>query len=110
KEGYFTEFRIFDFEMYPAFWRIENGTRGEYGWKPGIISEVARDYPGRILWLDSGSYVIPRFLKNFRNILNYYNGFFSPTSSGYMLDWTHPGVFEYFNDCASKYSEFTNCI
>ncbi|CAH1757200.1 289_t:CDS:2 [Entrophospora sp. SA101] len=108
-KGYMTELRRFDFEIYPEFWRIRNHTRGEYGWKPGIISEVVKDYPGPTLWLDSGTYVSPEFLEQFEFTLDYYNGFFSPTSYGNIQKWTHPGVFKYFNDDPNKYANFLNC-
>jgi len=108
-KGYMTELRIFDFGIYPEFWRIRNHTRGEYGWKAGIVSEVIKDYPGPTLWLDSGTYVSPKFLKRFKFTLDYYNGFFSPTSLGDVQKWTHPGVFKYFNDDPNKYANFSNC-
>nr|CAG8631901.1 14199_t:CDS:1 [Entrophospora candida] len=109
EKGYLNEFREFDFEKYPGFWKVNNVTRGEYAWKAGIISEVIKDYPGPIFWLDSGTYVKSEFLKRFNLILDYYDGFFSPRSSGKMLKWTHPGVFKYFNDDPKKYSDFVNC-
>ncbi|CAJ0636183.1 2252_t:CDS:2 [Entrophospora sp. SA101] len=109
EKKYFTELRKFEFERYPAFWKVDNETRGEYAWKPGIISEVIRDYPGPTFWLDSGTYVSPGFLKQFNLILNYYDGFFSPISSGYIPTWTHQGVFDYFNDNVKKYSSRANC-
>ncbi|KAF9584469.1 hypothetical protein BGW38_006358 [Lunasporangiospora selenospora] len=30
----------FDFEKYPSFWALNPVTRGEYGWKVGIVNEV----------------------------------------------------------------------
>ncbi|CAH1765894.1 2080_t:CDS:1, partial [Entrophospora sp. SA101] len=109
EKGYLNELRELDFEKCPEFWKINNETRGEYGWKPGVISDVIKDYPGPIFWLDSGTYVSGKFLKQFNVVLDYYDGFFSPISGGNMLKWTHPGVFKYFNDVPEKYSGFPNC-
>ncbi|KAG0268223.1 hypothetical protein BGZ95_002556 [Linnemannia exigua] len=40
--GYIDEPLDFDFQKYPEFWRLGTETRGEYGWKAGIIEEVAQ--------------------------------------------------------------------
>ncbi|KAF9437496.1 hypothetical protein BGZ76_000492 [Entomortierella beljakovae] len=40
--GYMDEIYDFDFDKYPDFWRLNPKTRGEYGWKSGIIGEVSQ--------------------------------------------------------------------
>ncbi|KAF8979258.1 hypothetical protein BGZ46_005665, partial [Entomortierella lignicola] len=40
--GYIDELYDLDFGKYPDFWRLGTETRGEYGWKAGIIEEVSR--------------------------------------------------------------------
>ncbi|KAG0377880.1 hypothetical protein BGX24_005267, partial [Mortierella sp. AD032] len=40
--GYIDQPLDFDFQKYPDFWRLGTETRGEYGWKAGIIEEVAQ--------------------------------------------------------------------
>ncbi|KAF9419737.1 hypothetical protein BGZ94_009324 [Podila epigama] len=40
--GYMDEVYDFEFEKYPAFWALGTETRGEYGWKAGIIEEVSQ--------------------------------------------------------------------
>ncbi|KAF9290931.1 hypothetical protein BGZ68_005671 [Mortierella alpina] len=41
--GFMDEILDFDFDPYPAFWRLDPETRGEYGWKAGIIEEVCQN-------------------------------------------------------------------
>ncbi|KAK9688000.1 hypothetical protein K7432_014561 [Basidiobolus ranarum] len=97
----------FNFEKYPKFWDV-NKSRGEYGWKAGIINEVAEEFPGTVIWMDSGNRVFPHFLRKAVRYIEE-NGFWSPSSSGKVKDYTHPGVFDYFKDSMSKYSELRNC-
>lgn len=40
--GYIDQAMDFDFQKYPDFWRLGTSTRGEYGWKAGIIEEVSQ--------------------------------------------------------------------
>ncbi|KAF9373947.1 hypothetical protein CPB97_000219 [Podila verticillata] len=44
--GYMDEVYDFDFDRYPAFWALGTETRGEYGWKAGIIDEVSQRFLG----------------------------------------------------------------
>ncbi|KAF9936344.1 hypothetical protein BGZ67_002456 [Mortierella alpina] len=37
--GYMDDILDFDFDPYPPFWRLDPETRGEYGWKAGIIEQ-----------------------------------------------------------------------
>ncbi|GBB84963.1 hypothetical protein RclHR1_11550005 [Rhizophagus clarus] len=108
-KGFFDELRIFKFAKYPSFWNISNA-RGEYAWKPAIIAEVSRDYPGEIIsWLDSGTLPERRYFEELPTLLKAFDGFLSPRSGGFMKNWTHPGVYEYYNDDASRYDDLPNC-
>ncbi|KAG0252845.1 hypothetical protein BG011_006710 [Mortierella polycephala] len=49
--GYIDETVDLDFDKYPSFWQLGDETRGEYGWKAGIIEEVTQ----RILEQSSGT-------------------------------------------------------
>jgi len=106
--NYISDLRVFNFSKYPSFWDI-NIARGEYGWKPGMVKEVSEDYPGTLIWLDSGTRVERFFFKKLKNFIKKFGGFISPTSPGLMEDWTHPGVYEYFKDDHTKYDKLVNC-
>ncbi len=106
--GYLNELRVFNYKKYPSFWNISEAN-GEYAWKPGIVAEVSKDYPGIIIWLDSGTFPQRRYFEILNPLLNKYNGFLSPRSPGSMKMWTHPGVYVYYKDDASKYNKFPNC-
>ncbi|KAG0296004.1 hypothetical protein BGZ97_004664 [Linnemannia gamsii] len=101
KENQFIdEYQDFDYAAYPPFWDI-NKARGEYGWKAGIIKEVADTYGGLILWLDSGNMYLPGYLDRF--------GFWSPQSSGSFRQYTHEGLPQFFGDTVEPYAQETNC-
>ncbi|CAG8498736.1 5672_t:CDS:2 [Cetraspora pellucida] len=108
---YFTKLRTFNFSKYPEFWDLQKNrtSRGEYGWKAGILKEISMEFPGILMWADTGTLFGQKILENLPEILKLYNGFFSPMSKGTMDEWTHPGVFKYFNDDASKYVNLSNC-
>ncbi|CAG8678973.1 17720_t:CDS:2 [Cetraspora pellucida] len=107
---YFTKLRTFNFSKYPEFWDPKNKTsKGEYGWKAGILKEISMEFPGILTWADTGTILGQRILENLPKILKLYDGFLSPRSSGTMDQWIHPGVFKYFNDDASKYVNLSNC-
>ncbi|CAG8606769.1 1614_t:CDS:1, partial [Gigaspora rosea] len=103
------ELRNFKFSKYPNFWNLDNITRGEFGWKVGIIKEMSIEFPGYLIWSDTGTFISQKALENLSKILKKYNGFISPKSSGKMGQWTHPGVYKYFNDDGSKYEKLPNC-
>ncbi|ORX90698.1 hypothetical protein K493DRAFT_229915 [Basidiobolus meristosporus CBS 931.73] len=107
EEGLFDELATFNYTKYPSFWNLKVN-RGEYAWKAGIIHEVSKTHPGIILWMDSGDRVLPNFLANIVHFIKR-NGFYSPTSSGDVRKWTHPGLFQYFHDDMEKYAEEPNC-
>lgn len=107
-DGFFDELRVFKFSSYPSFWNI-TVARGEYGWKPAIIAEVSEDYPGIITWLDAGTLATRRYFEKLDFLLKKSNGFLSPRSSGNMKNWTHPGVYEYYDDDPLRYEDLPNC-
>ncbi|KAI8351027.1 hypothetical protein B0O80DRAFT_428154 [Mortierella sp. GBAus27b] len=104
---YIDEYKDFEYDRYPAFWDI-TVARGEYGWKSGIIKEVADKYRGLLLWLDSGNMLALEFLRYLPGYLDKY-GFWSPQSSGTFQQYTHAGLPEFYNDSLDKYTDETNC-
>lgn len=104
---YIDEYKDFDYAAYPAFWDI-NKARGEYGWKAGIIKEVADTYGGLILWLDSGNMLALDFLRYLPGYLDRF-GFWSPQSSGSFRQYTHEGLPQFFGDTVEPYAQETNC-
>ncbi|ORX89762.1 hypothetical protein K493DRAFT_65601 [Basidiobolus meristosporus CBS 931.73] len=105
--GLFQELHTFNFTRYPGFWNITQ-SRGEYAWKAGILKEVADRRPGITLWMDSGDRVFPNFLMDVIEWLEE-KGFYSPTSSGNVRRWTHPKLFDHFQDDLEKYGDERNC-
>lgn len=106
----FIELRNFNFSKYPKFWDLrKNDKRGEYGWKVGIIKEISIEFPGFLIWSDTGTILSQKTFENLPEILKLYNGFISAESQGTMDKWTHPGVYEYFNDDGSKYINVSSC-
>ncbi|KAG0228719.1 hypothetical protein BGW42_002011 [Actinomortierella wolfii] len=101
------EYHYFDYSRYPAFWDI-NKARGEYGWKAGIIKEIADANRGLILWLDSGNMLALDFLRYLPGYLDRY-GFWSPRSSGTFEQYTHPGLPQFFDDQLENYRGESNC-
>ena len=47
------ELRPFAFDRHPAWFDI-NVRRGEYGWKPALLTDVLRETGGLVVWLDAG--------------------------------------------------------
>ncbi|CAG8586059.1 7623_t:CDS:1 [Dentiscutata erythropus] len=114
KLGYVTEFRVFNFSAYPSFWdltlRKNKKNKGEYAWKVGMIAEVARDYPGKILvWMDAGNVGSEKYFTHLKDWMPEFHGFISPNSPGQAKEWIHPGVYDYFNDNHTLYDELNNC-
>lgn len=108
KENQFIdEYKDFNYAAYPPFWDI-NKSRGEYGWKAGIIKEVADNYGGLILWLDSGNMLALDFLRYLPGYLDRF-GFWSPQSSGSFRQYTHEGLPQFFDDTMEPYAQETNC-
>lgn len=104
---YIDVYRDFEYEKYPEFWDI-NVSRGEYGWKSGIVKEVADEYRGYVLWLDSGNMLALDFLRYLPGYLDKF-GFWSPQSSGSFRQYTHPGLPEFYGEDPETYAQETNC-
>ncbi|CAG8743370.1 2859_t:CDS:1, partial [Racocetra fulgida] len=64
--NYYTELRTFDFSKYPLFWdlRKNESSRGEYGWKAGILKEISEEFPGILMWADTGTLFGQKILEN----------------------------------------------
>ncbi|CAG8503868.1 1952_t:CDS:1, partial [Dentiscutata heterogama] len=107
----FNELREFNYTKYPEFWNIKKNktSRGEYGWKVGIIKEISTEFPGFLIWSDSGTIISQKTLENLPEILKLHHGFISSKSPDTMAKWTHPGVYKYFNDDGKKYKNVSNC-
>ncbi|CAI2180904.1 15347_t:CDS:2 [Funneliformis geosporum] len=108
KKGYLTKLKKLDWSKYPKFWNISIA-RGEYAWKPGMIHEISKEYPGYVIWLDSGTKVKKFFFNNLVGFLEDFDGLVTPNSPGNMKTWTHKGVYEYFHDDHTKYDKLPNC-
>ncbi|KAF9352625.1 hypothetical protein BGX34_012064 [Mortierella sp. NVP85] len=134
--GYIDEPIDFDFKKYPDFWRLGTETRGEYGWKAGMINEVTQrilaSSPGSerqlsgtvqadddlvlqrneqseiVLWLDSGDRISIEFLRWLPSFMRQH-GLWTPQSQGDMGTWTHPGLLRYYNDSLDDFENETNC-
>lgn len=107
--GLIDELVTFDYFRYPRFWDVAIAA-GEYGWKTGIVHEVAQKYPDDVLvWLDAGNMVTAEFLKHAPELVKSHGGFWSPRSSTRMSRWTHPGMFEYFGENPEEYGRYSNC-
>ncbi|KAF9427392.1 hypothetical protein BGZ94_004992 [Podila epigama] len=104
---YIDEYETFNYSAYPSFWDI-TVARGEYGWKAGIIKEVADKHRGLILWLDSGNMLALEFLRYLPGYLDKF-GFWSPQSSGTFQQYTHPGLPAFYDDSLDNYMSETNC-
>ncbi|KAI7830647.1 hypothetical protein BC939DRAFT_438643 [Gamsiella multidivaricata] len=104
---YIDEYKDFEYEKYPDFWDITIA-RGEYGWKAGIIKEVADQDRGLLLWMDSGNMLALDFLRYLPGYLDKF-GFWSPQSSGSFRQYTHPGLPQYYGDTLETYAQETNC-
>lgn len=115
-------YRRFNYKKYPAHVNIQVKT-GEYAWKPIIINQVATEFrqkfllkqqlstetarennngatmnqkqPGVLFWLDAGS-LFPT-TDNFNLLLDYVKekSIWSPSSSGTVQKWCHPGMVSY---------------
>ncbi|CAO3670094.1 unnamed protein product [Rhizopus microsporus] len=100
----------FDYFKYPRFWDVAINA-GEYAWKTGIVHEASEKYAenGILVWLDAGNIVTPEFIKSIPTVIRKGGGFWSPRSSKAMKDWTHPGMYEYFNADPKAYARNANC-
>lgn len=84
----------FHFEDFPDYFNIKINA-GEYAWKPEIIYQEAQDSKSLILWLDAGNMLTGKltWIRKFIKAC----GFYSPYSTGTIIDWTHKSMLEKFN-------------
>lgn len=98
---YFPNYKIskFEFAKYPEHFNLQIRA-GEYAWKPAIIFEESKKSLGLILWLDAGD-LITKKLYWIRKFIEF-SGFYSPYSSGSIIDWTHPEMLKKFRITGSE--------
>lgn len=87
-----THVRKFDFARYPPHVNIAVN-RGEYAWKPILIHEAMTELKGLILWMDAGNLVLHDLNAIWRLLER--EAVVTPTSSGTVRKWTHPGTVRY---------------
>ena len=99
--------RTFDFSQYPDFVNISNFV-GQYAWKPLIIEMTLFECRGNGIgiWLDAGD-LVTGSLKEIQ-LLTLHFGFFSPYSTGRIIDWTHPETLHFLNLPSSSWKK-PNC-
>ena len=96
------EYRRFDYDIYPKHVHISQPTAGQYAWKPILLREVVYQSPhSLIFWLDGGNSIEGPLDEFFATIEK--EGGYTDTTTGNMLDYTHPGMFEYFGVDPQKY-------
>lgn len=88
----------FDWSKYPAHFGLRT-----YAWKPVILADVMKETDGPVLWLDAGD-LVRAPLGRIRRVLRM-EGFYSPTSSGTIGDWTHPAVLAHLLVTAAELNE-----
>jgi hypothetical protein len=88
------DLRSFSFIGYPDYFDIRIQA-GQYAWKPIIIRETRSDVKELLVWLDAGCLILGKltWLRKICKTL----GFFSPSSSGNLEKWTHPGTLRHLN-------------
>jgi len=95
----FVEMRNFKYDSYPSHFNIETG-RGQYAWKPAIVSEVVSQYQNVksnsafVYWLDAGL-VITRDLFGDDLRVAQRQGIYTPSSPGTLKKWTHEATAQY---------------
>lgn len=88
------EILYLNFSLYPSYFNIKRN-KGEYAWKPLIISLSYYKMRRTILWLDAGCVVLKSLENVFYDIEKY--NCWSIYSCGNISAWTHYGMIEYFN-------------
>jgi hypothetical protein len=79
--------RRFDYSRHPAYFDITKNA-GEYAWKATILYAALKERRGVVMWLDAGCNLVApldRVRDEVRRV-----GLYSPISSGYIENWTHP--------------------
>ena len=82
----------FEFERYPSHFGRSADFAHPYSWKPVIIHDLLMESGHPVLWLDAGD-LVHRRLERVRAQLRTV-GFYSPTSVGRIVRWTHPLALE----------------
>ena len=91
----YIHYKVFDFLKYPSWFNI-NIEAGHYAWKPTIIYKTYMEYNNEIIvWMDAGN-LIHNDLQDLELFLEK-NGVYSATSSGSIVEWTHPDTIKFFN-------------
>jgi hypothetical protein len=85
------DLRVFNFGDHPDYFDIRVNA-GEYAWKPTIINNMNSGEPALLVWLDAGNLLLGE-LTWLRKIVGRL-GFFSPSSPGSLMTWTHPRTLE----------------
>ena len=93
KKKFDYEIRTFDYAKYPSFFNIKVAA-GEFGWKPVIIEEVARECGGVVCWMDAGNIITAPLDAIVDETIRI--GFYRLTTNHSILKWTHPGMLNYF--------------
>ncbi|CAO3589059.1 unnamed protein product [Absidia cylindrospora] len=108
QHDFFDDLVAFNYTKYPSFWDVRVN-RGEYAWKPGAVKEVADQYGGTIIWLDTGDVPNTQFVETMPDYIQRY-GFWSPRSTGFMgAKFNHIGLFRYFHTSRKEYAHMENC-
>src|SRR5262249_4791023 len=68
---------------------------GEYAWKPVIFCDILNEFKGLVCWMDAGN-LVTEPLTMVRRITTKI-GMYSPSSSGIISEWTHPGTLACLN-------------
>jgi hypothetical protein len=84
---------------------------GEYAWKPVIVAKVvdairSAGHSADVLWADAGCYF--HALDPIAERIRASDGLWVRTSSGTMIDWTHPLTFEYLKGDRATYGQKRN--
>jgi hypothetical protein len=103
-------YRRFDYAACPAYMNVAINA-GEYAWKPVIVAQVvdavrSLGHSADVLWADAGCYfhALDRIAERIRAS----DGLWVRTSSGTMIDWTHPLTFEYLKGDSAQYGPKPN--
>jgi uncharacterized protein DUF1647 len=100
----------FNYAAYPAYLDVAVNA-GEYAWKPVIVAEVveqlrAEGLREHVLWCDAGTYFDA--LDPIDTLIGASRGVWVRRSSGTMREWTHAGMFRYFNADVQHYGARPN--
>lgn len=88
------EFRTFNYAQYPDYFNIKVN-KGEYAWKPVIVSDILNEFKGCVCWMDAGNVITkPLF---WLRVMTQKIGMYSPYSSGDIAKWTYPKTLQFLN-------------